>query len=72
MTNMEREVGSLEARMENVEQGLTAIRSDVREIRDALVGLKGGWLALTLLVAFASSVGALLGRYGPMIFKAGI
>jgi hypothetical protein len=72
MTNIDREVGSLEARMENVEQGLTAIRGDVREIRDALVGLKGGWLALSLLVAFASSVGVLVGRYGPMIFKTGI
>jgi chromosome condensin MukBEF ATPase and DNA-binding subunit MukB len=63
MTNIEREVGKLEARMENVEQELQAIREDVRHIRDALVGFKGGWMALTLLVTVATSLGALIGRY---------
>jgi chromosome condensin MukBEF ATPase and DNA-binding subunit MukB len=72
MTNVEREIGSLAARMENVEQELSAIREDVRQIRDALVGLKGGWLALTLLVTFASGAGVLLGRYGPLIIKTGL
>jgi chromosome condensin MukBEF ATPase and DNA-binding subunit MukB len=72
MTSIEREVGKLEARMENVEQELAAIRDDVRQIRDALVGLKGGWLALTLLVTIATSLGALIGRYAPLVFKAGV
>ncbi len=72
MTNIEREVGSLAARMENVEQELSAIREDVRQIRDALVGLKGGWLALTALVTLATTMGALIGRYGPAIFKTGM
>ena len=35
--SLEREVGALQARMETVESELQGIRSDVREIRDALV-----------------------------------
>jgi chromosome condensin MukBEF ATPase and DNA-binding subunit MukB len=65
MTSIEREIGNLEARMETVEQELQAIRSDVREIRDALVGAKGGWRTLTIVIAVATSCGALLGRMLP-------
>ncbi len=46
MTSNERELGNLEARMQNVESELHGIRQDVREIRDALVGVKGGWRTL--------------------------
>ncbi len=65
MTNLEREVGKLEARMETVEIELQAIRSDVREIRDALVGARGGWKMMTLLMAVAVSLGAWAGRVLP-------
>lgn len=66
MTNIEREVGSLEARMQTVETELQGIRSDVREIRDALVTMRGGWRTLVLLLGLASTLGALVGRYVPM------
>jgi chromosome condensin MukBEF ATPase and DNA-binding subunit MukB len=69
MTNMEREVGKLEARMETVEQELQAIRIDVREIRDALVGMKGGWRTLLLVISLATSLGALVGRYLPKVLE---
>ena len=62
MTNLERDIGSLEARMETVEQELQAIRGDVREIRDALVRARGGWVVLLVLFSGAASVGALAGR----------
>ena len=47
MTNIERDVGALEARMETVEHEIHAMRRDVREIRDALVTARGGWRTLT-------------------------
>lgn len=65
MTSMEREMGNLEARMQNVESELQAMRQDVREIRDALVGVKGGWRTLMIVVGLATTAGALLGRYLP-------
>lgn len=63
MTGMEREVGKLEARMETVELELQAIRADVREIRDALVSAKGGWVLLTAAIALATSAGAVVSHY---------
>ncbi len=63
MTNLEREVGALDARMEAVEQELRSIRSDVRQIRDALVGLKGGWMTLSIAVSASTTLGAVLSRY---------
>jgi chromosome condensin MukBEF ATPase and DNA-binding subunit MukB len=65
MTDLEREVGRLEARMETVEQELHAIRADVREIRDALVGARAGWLLFTGAIALASALGAMLSRLLP-------
>ena len=69
MTSNEREIGNLEARMRTVETELQAIRSDVREIRDALVGAKGGWRTLTIVIGLATTFGALLGRFLPMFLS---
>jgi chromosome condensin MukBEF ATPase and DNA-binding subunit MukB len=69
MTSIERELGNLEARMQTVEDELQAIRLDVREIRDALVGVKGGWRTLTIVIGLATTAGALLGRYLPALLK---
>lgn len=63
MGDLERDLGGLQARMETVEHELQAIRSDVREIRDALVRAKGGWMAVVLMFSAAASLGAWLGRY---------
>jgi chromosome condensin MukBEF ATPase and DNA-binding subunit MukB len=65
MTNLEREVGKLEARMETVEAELHAIRADVREIRDALVGARAGWFLFTAAIAASSAIGAAASRFLP-------
>jgi chromosome condensin MukBEF ATPase and DNA-binding subunit MukB len=67
MTNLEREIGGLEARMETVEGELQAIRSDVREIRDALVGARAGWKTMAFVVSLSASSGALMGQLLPLI-----
>ncbi len=63
MTSTERELGNLEARMQTVENELHAIRSDVRDIRDALVTAKGGWRTLLLLISLAATAGTMAGHY---------
>lgn len=63
MGDVERDIGSLEARMRNVESELHAIRADVREIRDALVGVRHGWLFLTGALTLASALGAAASRW---------
>jgi len=67
MTNIERDVGALEARMQTVEHEIHAMRQDVREIRDALVTARGGWKTLTLVIGFSVSFGALLSRLFPVL-----
>jgi chromosome condensin MukBEF ATPase and DNA-binding subunit MukB len=71
MTDVEREVGRLEARMETVESELQGIRADVREIRDALVSARGGWLILTAALSLAAAIGALSSNYLPALLRAG-
>lgn len=63
MSDLERDIGGLQARMETVEQELHAIRSDVREIRDALVRVRGGWMALLVFFSAAASLGAWLAKF---------
>ena len=71
MTDVEREVGRLEARMETVESELQGIRADVREIRDALVSARGGWLILTAALSLAAAVGAMASSYLPALLRVG-
>lgn len=69
MTSLEREVGALEARMQTVEQEIHAMRSDVRDIRDALVTARGGWKMLTLVIGCSASLGAALAKLLPMLHR---
>jgi chromosome condensin MukBEF ATPase and DNA-binding subunit MukB len=70
MTSIEREIGNLEARMQTVETELHAIRGDVREIRDALVGAKSGWRTLIFVIGLATTFGAIAGRFVPALLGA--
>lgn len=58
MLTLERDFGALEARMETVESELQSISRDVREIRDTLAGIRGGWKVLTVLIGLSASLGA--------------
>jgi chromosome condensin MukBEF ATPase and DNA-binding subunit MukB len=71
MVDVERDVGRLEARMETVEAELQGIRADVREIRDALVSAKGGWLVLTAAISLAAAAGAFASSYLPVLMRSG-
>ena len=65
--SIDRDVGALEARMEMMESEVHAIRSDVREIRDALVTARGGWKMLTLVIGLSVSLGAMIGKLLPVL-----
>ena len=69
--SLEREVGVLQARMETVETELQGIRSDVREIRDALVTARGSWKALSLVVGLSVSLGAATAKLFPFLLAPG-
>lgn len=52
--------------MEMVESEIHVIRTDVREIRDALVTARGGWKMLTLVIGLSVSLGAIIGKLLPI------
>ena len=68
---LDREVGALQARMETVESELHGMRSDVREIRDALVTARGSWKAICLVVGLSVSLGAAVGKLLPFLITPG-
>ena len=61
-TSHERELGRLETKMISLESDLKQLQIDVREIRDTVVGYKGGWRMLSLLIAISASIGALIAK----------
>ena len=54
----ERELGQLAARMDAFEKDLDEIKSDVRQTRDAVISVKGGWRTIAVLVSVSAAVGA--------------
>lgn len=64
--SFERDIGELRARMAAVETEMHDMRRDVREIRDALIGLKGGWKLLTVVIALSASLGAAASKLLPL------
>ena len=68
--NLERDMGEMQARVSGVETDLQELRRDVREIRDALVGVRGGWTLLTAVIALAATLGAVVGKWLPVVMGA--
>jgi hypothetical protein len=65
---LDREIGELRARIAALESEMQLVRRDVREIRDALVAVRGGWKALALIVAVSASLGAAISKLAPLAF----
>lgn len=66
-SNVEREIGALDARMEGVETALASIARDVRAMRDDMLKLKGGWLTLTVASVIAGSISAFIVKMAPYL-----
>jgi hypothetical protein len=66
-SSLNREVGELRVRLEAVDDEMRILRSDVREIRDALVSVKGGWKILASLIALSAALGGLAGGLADLI-----
>jgi hypothetical protein len=56
----ERELGGVQARLEQLEEGQEKLLKDVREIRDVVVSVKGGWKTLSIIAALSAAIGALI------------
>ena len=56
----ERELGGVQARLEELERGQDQIKRDVREIRDVVVSVKGGWKTIAVIASLSAAIGALV------------
>ena len=65
----DRELGAFSARISALEADMADLRRDVREIRDALVTVRGGWKALTLIVGVSASLGAAFAKFMPLVLR---
>lgn len=55
----EREIGRVQARMNAFEKDLDEIKADVRQIRDVVISVKGGWRTILLMASVSAAIGAL-------------
>lgn len=61
----ERELGGVQERLEELERGQEQTKRDVREIRDVVVSVKGGWKTLSIIAALSAAVGGLIAKFIP-------
>jgi branched-subunit amino acid permease len=67
--NIDRELGALGARMETLEKQVEKHGAILTEVRDAVVGAKGGWVVLVAVGAFSSGVVALVLKLFPWLLR---
>jgi hypothetical protein len=67
---LDHDIGELRARIAAPENEMQLVRRDVREIRDALLTVRGGWKALALIVAISASLGAVISKLAPFLLRA--
>ncbi|CAN5210012.1 hypothetical protein BH10PSE7_BH10PSE7_03770 [soil metagenome] len=63
----DRDIGEFRARITVLESEMAALRADVREIRDAILTVRGGWKVLALVIGLSASLGAALTSLLPLL-----
>lgn len=67
MSEYERELGEMSARIHHLENTVTAMGADLRTIRDTLLQAKGGWKTLMLVAGISATVGGLMAKLVPLL-----
>ena len=62
--NYERELGGVQEKLKKLEQEMAEMHNDVREIRDVVVSVKGGWKTIAVIASLSAGVGALITKLG--------
>lgn len=63
----ERELGEMSAKIEHLENTVTAMQKDLRTIRDTLLQARGGWKTLMLVAGLSATIGGLLAKIVPLL-----
>ena len=62
--NYERELGGVQEKLKKMEQEMAEMHEDVREIRDVVVSVKGGWKTIAVIASLSAAVGAFITKLG--------
>lgn len=65
--NYERELGGIQERLKSIEETLVELQKDSKETRDVLVGVKGGWKTISVIVGVSATIGAIAGKLTPLM-----
>lgn len=72
--NYERELGGIQERMKGTDETLAevqadikAMQADIKEMRDIVVGVKGGWKTISIIVGISATIGAIAGKLTPLM-----
>lgn len=62
--NYERELGGVQEKLKKLELEMAEMHDDVREIRDVVVSVKGGWKTIAVIASLSAAVGAFITKLG--------
>lgn len=60
MAEVDRELGRLDGKVDQIERDLAEMKADLREVRDIVVRAGGGWKALLYVAGAAAFLGGLI------------
>jgi hypothetical protein len=61
----ERELGGVQEKLKKLESEVADMHKDIREIRDVVVSVKGGWKTLSIIAALSAAVGGMIAKFIP-------
>lgn len=67
MSEYEREIGEMSARIGALEMTVTEMRHDLRMVRDTLNEARGSWRTLLAVAGFSSAIGAFVVKAIPYL-----
>lgn len=67
MSEYERELGEMSAKLQHLENSVAEMRSDLRAVRETLSEAKGSWRTLLAVAGFSSALGALMVKVIPFL-----
>lgn len=65
--NYERELGGVQEKLKKLEQEMAEMHEDVREIRDVVVSVKGGWKTIAVIASLSAAIGGLIAKLIPWL-----
>ena len=65
--NYERELGGVQEKLKKLEQEMAEMHEDVREIRDVVVSVKGGWKTIAVIASLSAAIGGVIAKFIPWL-----